>query len=57
MIDIIQTILVLNPSAVVTVYGTDLDTCDIQWLEGTAPISKEDIKSEMDRQQAIEDAK
>jgi hypothetical protein len=42
---IIETILKINPNAVVTVTGTDINTCEIEWLEGTTPISKEDIKA------------
>jgi hypothetical protein len=53
-------ILSLNSSAVFNLkapHGADIDNADIDWLEGTTPISKEDIKTEMDRLQAIEDAK
>ena len=46
---IIEAILKINPSAVVTVRGNDLDTCTIEWLEDTSPISKADIKSTMDQ--------
>ena len=56
---VIDAIKVINPNASVTVYG-DSDsvlTCTILWLEGTEEISREDIKAEMDRLQAIEDAK
>jgi hypothetical protein len=42
---IIEAILKINPSAVVTVSGTDIDTCEIKWLEGTTEISKEEIKN------------
>jgi hypothetical protein len=51
MSSVIDAILSINPSAVVTVHGNkNLDTCEIIWLEGTTPISKEDIKIEMDKQ-------
>ena len=53
---IIQAILEINRSAVVIVKGRDLDTCTIEWLEGTTPISKADIQTEMDRLQAEYDA-
>ena len=43
---IIETILKINPNAVVTVTGTDINTCEIEWLEGTTPISKEDIEAQ-----------
>ena len=42
---IIKAILKINPNAVVTVRGDDIDTCEIEWLEGTTPIPKEDIKT------------
>jgi hypothetical protein len=47
---VIKAILVLNSNAKVAVRGDDnLDTCEIEWLEGTTPISKEDIKVEWDK--------
>jgi len=43
-------ILVINPDAIFTVRDNlDLDKCEIEWLEGTTPISKEDIKIEWDK--------
>ena len=42
---IIKSILKINPNAIVTVRGDDIDTCEIEWLEGTTPIPKEDIKT------------
>jgi len=44
---IIETILKINPNAVVIVRGTDINTCEIEWLEGTTPISKADIEAKM----------
>ena len=44
---IIDAILKINPNAKVTVVGSDIDTCEIQWLEGTTPISKGDIEAKM----------
>ena len=44
---IIDAILKINPNAKVTVIGSDIDTCEIQWLEGTTPISKADIEAKM----------
>ena len=41
---IIKSILKINPNAIVTVRGDDIDTCEIEWLENTTPISKEYIK-------------
>jgi hypothetical protein len=37
----------INPNAVFTVRGEDIDTCEIEWLENTTPISKEDIKAQI----------
>ena len=42
---IIKAILKINPNAIVTVRGNDIDTCEIIWQENTTPISKEDIKA------------
>ena len=44
---IIKAILKINPNAVVTVRGSDINTCEIEWLEGTTPISKADIEAKM----------
>ena len=44
---IIDAILKINPNAVVTVRGSDINTCEIEWLEGTTPISKADIEAKM----------
>jgi hypothetical protein len=40
---IIKAILKLNPNAIVTVRGNNLDTCEIEWHNGTPPIPKEQI--------------
>jgi len=53
---IIKAILKINPNAIVTVRGTDIDTCEIEWLEGTTPISKADIEAKMVEVQAEYDA-
>ena len=42
---IIQAILKINPNAEVTVRGSDIDTCEIEWFNGTPEISKADIKA------------
>ena len=44
---IVKAIQKINPNAIVNVIGSDIDTCTIEWLDGTAEISKEDIKSKM----------
>ena len=43
---IIEAILKINPNAVVTVTGDNIDTCEIEWHNG-APISKADIKAQL----------
>ena len=53
---IIEAILKINPNAVVSVSGNELDTCTIEWLEGTTPISKADIEAKMVEVQAEYDA-
>tara|TARA_R100001015_G_C4502659_1_gene76719 strand:- start:4 stop:171 length:168 start_codon:yes stop_codon:yes gene_type:complete len=45
-------IISLNPNAIFSYYDED-----INWLEGTTPISLEDIKAEQERLQEIEDNK
>ena len=42
-----QAILAINSNAKVIVRGSDIDNCEIEWLEGTAEISKADIKTKM----------
>ena len=44
---IIDAILQINPNAKVIVRGNDLNTCEIEWLESTTPISIEDIKAQI----------
>ena len=43
---IIETILKINPNAIFTVRGNDINTCEIEWHEGTTPISKADIEAQ-----------
>tara|TARA_R110001592_G_scaffold111028_2_gene307829 strand:+ start:367 stop:663 length:297 start_codon:yes stop_codon:yes gene_type:complete len=54
---IIEAILKINPNAVLNVKGNDINTCEIEWLEGTTPISKADIQAKMVEVQADYDAK
>tara|TARA_R110000824_G_scaffold269382_3_gene457922 strand:+ start:556 stop:807 length:252 start_codon:yes stop_codon:yes gene_type:complete len=42
---IIKAILKINPNAKVTVHGNDINTCEIEWHDGTTPISKADIEA------------
>ena len=43
---IIKAIKKINPNAAVTVRGLDINTCEIEWLNGTTPISKADIEAQ-----------
>ena len=42
---IAKAILKINPNAQVAIRGSDIDTCEIEWHNGTAEISKADIKA------------
>ena len=44
---ILEAILKINPNAVANVKGNDINTCEIEWLEGTTPIPKADIEAKM----------
>ena len=44
---IINAILKINPNAEATVRGADINTCEIEWHEGTTPIPKADIEAKM----------
>ena len=41
-----EAILKINPNAVATVSGEDINTCKITWHNGTTPISKADIEAQ-----------
>tara|TARA_R100001510_G_scaffold107_1_gene88 strand:- start:79 stop:357 length:279 start_codon:yes stop_codon:yes gene_type:complete len=47
MNEIIKAILAINPKAEVGIDSNDIDTCKIEWLSGTAEISKADIKAKI----------
>ena len=53
---IIEAILKINPNAVVTVRGNDINTCEIEWHNGTTPISVSDIQAKIAELQAEYDA-
>ena len=56
-IEIVRAIRKINPNAKVIVKGSDIDTCEIEWIVGTE-ISKSDIKSKLTIvEQEIIDAK
>lgn len=44
---IIDAILKINPNAEVSVNGSNINTCEIEWHNGTTPISKADIETKM----------
>ena len=44
---IINSIFKINPNAKVTVRGDDINTCEIEWHQGTTPISKADIQAQL----------
>ena len=54
---IIEAILKINPKAEVTVRGEDINTCEIEWHNGTTPITKTDIEAKIAELQAEYDAK
>ena len=56
MARVIDAILAINPSAKVVTRGSNIDTIEIDWLEGTAEISKEDIQTKLTELQAAYDA-
>ncbi len=54
---IIKSILKINPNAKVVVKGDDINTCEIEWHNGTTPIPVADIEAKMVEVQADYDAK
>ena len=55
MITIAEAILAINPEAQVNIKGDNLDTCEIEWMNDTAEISKADIKTKMTELQTTYD--
>ena len=51
-----RAILKINPDAQATIKGSDIETCEITWHNGTTPISKADIEAKMNELQAEYDA-
>ena len=43
---IIEAILKINPNAEVSVSGNDINTCTLEWHNGTTPISVADIQAQ-----------
>ena len=56
MIEITEAILAINPTAKVVVRGDNIDTCEIEWHNETAEISKADIKTKIAELQTAYDA-
>tara|TARA_R100001082_G_scaffold109103_1_gene85595 strand:+ start:1662 stop:1859 length:198 start_codon:yes stop_codon:yes gene_type:complete len=44
-VKVIDAILAINPNANVVTRGSDIDTIEIDWHDGTTPIPIEDIKA------------
>jgi hypothetical protein len=53
---IIDAIRKINPNAEVVIRGSDINTCEIEWHNGTPEISKADIEAKMTELQAEYDA-
>nr|BAR25922.1 putative tail assembly chaperone [uncultured Mediterranean phage uvMED] len=43
---ILKAIQKINPNAEVVIRGVDIKTCEIEWHNGTTPISKADIEAQ-----------
>ena len=56
ILDITRAILKINPDAKMTIRGQEIDTCTIEWLNDTTPISKSDIQAKMNELQTQYDA-
>jgi hypothetical protein len=57
MIKIVEAIQKINPNAQVVIRGNDINTCEIEWHNGTTPIPVADIEAKMTELQAEYDAK
>jgi hypothetical protein len=55
MVSIIDAIVAINSNAKVIVNGEDINTCEIQWLDGTTPIPKTDIEAKMAELPSVEE--
>jgi hypothetical protein len=56
MAKVIDAILSINPNAKVVTRGSEIDTIEIDWLDGTVEISKTDIQSKLTELNNNEDA-
>ena len=55
MIDIANAINSINSNAEFVIKGNNIDTCEIEWLNGTTPISKDNIKTKMTELPSVEE--
>jgi hypothetical protein len=53
---ITKAILKINPDSKFAIFGEDIDSCEIEWHNGTTPIPKADIEAKMVEVQAEYDA-
>jgi hypothetical protein len=53
---ILKAIQKINPNAEVVIRGIDINTCEIEWHNGTTPIPKADIEAKMAEVQSEYDA-
>ena len=53
---IFEAIQALNPSAIFTVRGDDVDTCELEWHDGTEEISRADIKTKAEELKSKHDS-
>jgi hypothetical protein len=53
---IIEAILKINPNAEVVVRGSNINTCEIEWLNGTTPIPKKEIEKKLKQLKSEYDA-
>ena len=56
MINLLDAICAIKADAKFTVKGMDIDTCEITWMDGTAPILTEDIKTKLQELKDNEDS-
>ena len=55
MIDIANAIKSINSNAEFVIKGNNIDTCEIEWLNGTTSISKDNIKTKMTELPSVEE--
>jgi len=56
MAKVIDAITAINPNAKVVTRGSNIDTIEIDWLDGTTEISKSDIETKLTELNNNEDA-